>query len=1102
MWEIITSFAAGTDLTAILNLISVTALGKSATEWLISNCKEKDTPQEVFLSILIGTACDTLSTRFKNIGLLKKLQFDKNKKKLAAGYEESEVFDYFSKPIHLRNENLEEFYQNLFASWEQIIRIQELVNCSEEDLRIIFNDIAKDAVQLWNTNLQNACEKNDRLNIFVTRQNEERFSLDHSIISMQIGEILKILENYQERQENTHIDGTAYESADVHLLKQGVEEKYWEQELRISENDYISARPLSEDNGWWGKLYDILSNAPMLLVGPGGMGKTAFLAYLYQSIKHKNQNCPFQDVFLFSLDTLYSTCDMLGDPGASPLTSAENSPLLQYITRRTKEEYAQHILAAVKQQVSTEDRRPLLLILDGLSEMQLRKQRKPELYYQIINEITAISKKEEYPNIRLIVSSRAETKEEREIQAGSLPEWFQTIRLCGIHEAIVQELPLKPQIQKLLDRPMYYKHIKKCLEEGQAPTTQYHLLKEMYSAISKQMVENLPKGERPHYYEYILKFLLPNLAYHEWMWIDHKITLEVAKECCEEMVTDWPRLISYHINKGTQTKRKYDDIINDIRYYLKDTEKIMDYLVEQNQIILLENGDYVFRHQDYRDFLVAEYFIQRIEFLRENLNSRCWENEKVIRSMRLNTYGKDIMKLIYQAVDFENSFVPYFDIHSARQLESSDISSGCVLWYTTPYQLSDMSRVIGITYDKERLGKDTLYILNKLTEYACRESTRHQRPGRPVPARPLLAIHGQLKQNLIEILVKTCELILGERDYDTALKITQAANYICRRTENGVDTDPMASAIDYYIVKIYLAEFAFNGEAENLPEAFSLLYRCAIGNENLPPYRYACITMGMMLASPHPKLKGQHTFQQFMDQISNDFEESRFVTAFWMYYNALFDQRKKGEAWVIRLYPLKQMLFLLAENKVQFSPDVYNPEQIDSLNVETLSELCDNPIVCDELCGAVPEKNNLRLINRFLKEIENINEPWTCYLKGLVCFILNEDTEQARQCFQRAVQNSLSKDTIYIRAQMWLALIDGDQKSLDDWHRAGKTQAEKMSEPSSVTSFSIHTYYERDVTELYNELRGIIASVHRGKCFIAIFSDTPGGGGRNHGDIV
>ena len=872
--------------------------------------------------------------------------------------------------------------------------------------------------------------------------------------------------------------------ADEHLVRQHVKKNYWAQKILFPDGTSMDAQPSSgsDESVWWENLKSLLAQHPMFLTGPGGMGKTAFLAYLYEKIRSDESSCPYAGSFLLSLDTLISRCSCIPDVDSRPLSS-DNSPLLQHIANRAEdcsESTCGYWREFFRRPINGNEK-PVLLLLDGLSEMQSRQIEPRTLFQQILAEIAAISDKTQYPKVHVIVTSRTESDAERTAQLNSLPDYFQQAQLCGLQEPINITVPIKDQVKKLLERPMYRQHIQSCIEKGRSPTTQYQVLKEMYSALAEQMLCNVQADERTYYFAYILEFLLPILAYQEWT--NNRLTTEIVRSSCIDIITEWTPLISFLASSnpaqgcGYQRilrniplipKDGYEKILKEIRFYPQHSDKIINYLKQQQVLFHFEKDSYVFQHQDYRDFLVAEYFVQRMYYMCEVPDSRCWDSELNIRSLQINTYGKYILKLVYEAVEFPEKFLQTFLVHSKlKTLTSSDIFPGWILWYTVPYQLADMLHLVGISCTKEqekRIKEDALKILRPLSEYAFKESRMVQQSGFRQTARPILALGDLLKQDLTEILMKVCELYREQEDYNGANRMIAAAKYLnqCKQESKNL----MFSAIYHNQAMVDFHIFQTRDDPKYLTEALTLLYRCAVGNEAVPPYRFSCSLMGLLLASPHPKLGARNEFQDFL---SSNIGDDWFVHAFWFYYSALFEERKKGETWITRIYPLRQLLYLLADYKIEVNLAALGGVPLEYVDIQNLySDFSGGAIVEVGPRSSIPTKENLQLIQLFLKEIEFLQVSWYDYMVGMIEYGVKGNQAAAKIAFQKMIDKAKTPQLADTRSRLWKAFLDHDLVELERAHEDGLAHTNSS---VSVTSYDVRAYYELDITALYSELK-------------------------------
>lgn len=827
---------------------------------------------------------------------------------------------------------------------------------------------------------------------------------------------------------------------------------YLEQNILIPNEDHpFSARPMEGD--WWDKLSEHLRKSPVFLTGSGGMGKTAFLKFLYNSIQTPNEDgaeIPFSCAFLLSLDTLMRQENINIAWDVPALECASESILLRRVD----------LLANSRKQTGGWKRvfehplsplfdRPVLLLLDGFNEMRgLRTSQKEKLYNRILREIRALSDLRQFPNLRIIVTSRIDRENLLVDQMKEL-EGFQHVELCGIHlppeaETAVQRYETRHQeIRTLLERPMYYLAVFDTDEEIGHFSTQFELLEIMYNRLCQQGTANLGVEQSKAPYQYIMKYLMPIIAYNDW---NGQIQLaERASEVIDQLKSWIPMIVA----DATAHAAEIVDQLNDIS---QSPNMAIKYLEEAIQMLYLEDGQFHFCHQDYRDYLAAKYFLQRLDHMKREPYAEQWTQKSVIDSLSLNTYSTDIIRLIYQAVSFTDSerpreYIERFQIENWA-FAYDDIPPGYILWYTIAYQLCDMRGLEGVKYAGTNLSEDTLEIMKPLLQ--CVE--REVKPKRP----PDL-----LLQNLIETLMKCCELYRAKNDYQQARKVVQAARYFLEKdTEISV---LMRNVVEYNDFRLDMAEFLAGNQEIALDEALTKLEHSACQGT---PFRYACNTLGMLLVSPHPAIKELPEFIQFRDELLRG--QAPEVQAFWLHYAAVFDPRKKGEDWLPRMYSLRQMLYLLAENKVSV---IDMPiDVLRQIDLHKLKEWCSTHVVIPDTDQSLPGSNNCILIKRFLDEVEGVPEEqkdWMRYLQALIDWRLDEGITH-EDSVDKAIGVLEKADQKDVRAQLLLAFLQGKNQELLPLYKRYQPQGGNL--PADIGGYSVSTYYSRDIGRVYNTL--------------------------------
>lgn len=809
--------------------------------------------------------------------------------------------------------------------------------------------------------------------------------------------------------------------ADRHLLLRQVKGECWAQTFSFNNStDLFPARPDDSDpvaqEKWWMKLSQQLDVGPIFLIGPGGIGKSAFLAYLYQTIEQQPRKCPFGGVFLLSLDTLLSGNKIEIDSDGAPFSNPDNSILLSHIANRAGgDNTCEDWRTMLKWGTLRTANKPILLLLDGLNEMRSRKLTRENVYQHIVNEIAALSNRKEFRNTRLIITSRIEatgnkaTSESQE-QLNDLPteEYdgevnFQICTLNGISLNLPESGSLSKEMRELLRRPMYYKHFL----NRTAPSTRYDALKDMYQVLSEQSIGNLGTCDlsRKRRRKCVFEILLPVIAYH--FWADRDSSKKALRRSYKEFVEKCTLLLI----ADQFTCSNVSEAVNFARAVCKEADNL---LKQQEQILTLSNGQYIFRHQDYRDYLVAEYFLQRLNYLQPASNG-CELDDDV------------------------------------------DLTPACILWYTIAYQLSDLKGLTGVTYEGN-LQEDTLSVLKPLVDYALEETVHVGVRHRHVNNKILPTLSSKLKFHLTEVLMKACELYRNKGNYSRALEITKAAMCVYNNHPR-----TMASVINHNIAMVHLYTFMASGDAQELSNSLRTLRKCAEGSLTIPPYRYSCNVFALMLVSPHPKLKAQPAYEKFVTALSK--ETPLPIRAFWAYYDAIFDERKQGEDWQLRLYSLRQLLFLLAENKVK----AVLGADFDLVTIENLANMAYDNITVPDPESPLPTADSLRLIRTLLKKFERFDEGWIHYLNGLICFYIDKNLEKAHHEFNLAYKSSDQKD---LRSALWLAYLNRNRQKLHRIYKVGLENKKHGIENANmkITSYHVGEYYERDIGRLYRAL--------------------------------
>lgn len=1036
--EILLQLIAGSPIiVGTLNIAGLTEIGAN----FINKFRTAPLPAELFYSLFFNVGYGALLEAAKKDSLVKSLRIAARKRKICRTEIVISVkdLDYVFQGMPHENEDYISIYFDYFFSEVQ----RELQDfdpkiLESETVDKLISSAKEKVLDNWEPKLSAMCEQYPQLKDYIDNKRFNQMGL------MFTGESIP----------KPVCGADAHYSQNLNL-ERDQKSSYLEQYILFSNKmeTKLTARPMEQSRDWWDRLSMQLGQAPLFLTGPGGMGKTNFLKFLYNFIRTSdkdNVEIPFSCAFLLSLDTLMRQENIHIAWDVPVLEYASESILLQRIDLLAgSKRQAEGWKSVFKHSSNTLFVRPVLLLLDGFNEMRgLRTFQREKLYNRIIQEIRALSDLQQFSNLRLIVTSRTDRENLLEDQMKEL-EGFQHAELCGIHlppeaEATVQRYETRYQeIRALLERPMYYLAVFDTDEEIGRFSTQFELLEIMYNRLCQQGTVNLGVELSRAPYQYVMKYLMPIIAYNDWKG---QIQLaEHANEVIDQLKSWIPIIVADSITHATEIVDQLSDILQRPNMAIK-------YLEEAIQMLYFEDGQFHFRHQDYRDYLVAKYFLQRLDYMKREPYAEQWTQQNVVDSLSLNTYSTNIIRLIYQALSFTDSerpreYIERFQIKNWA-FAYTDIPPGYILWYTTAYQLCDMRGLEGVKYAGTNLSEDTLEIMKPLLQ--CVE--REVKPERP----PDL-----LLQNLIETLMKCCELYRVKNDYQQARKVVQSARYFLEKdTEISV---LMRNVVEFNDFRLDMAEFLAGNQEIALDKTLTKLEHSACQGT---PFRYACNTLGMLLVSPHPAIKELPEFIQFRDELLCG--QAPEVQAFWLHYAAVFDPRKKGEDWLPRMYSLRQMLYLLAENKVTVSDMPI--DVLRQIDLHNLKEWCSTHVVISDTDQSLPGANNCILIRRFLDEVEGIPEEqkgWMRYPQALVDWQLEEDgTHEDR--VGKAIASLEKADQNDVRAQLLLAFLRKQNQELLPLYK--RYQPREGSLPADIGGYSVSTYYSRDIGRVYNTL--------------------------------
>lgn len=1029
-------------LVGSINLLTFLSFVRGFTLSIVKRFLKEPSPDELFWSLFLGSGFHTLRAVITKQGHISRITKYLKEKDLAEQITLSP--DDLTILFQYAPRQQEEMIRNYFSFFfTQIVQgLADLDMLSQAELNSILREAQEEAWTNWKSCLREACQQYPSLLGYIQQKKLDQLAL------LTTGEIIPC-----------PVCG-----ADAHFIALMAGQSTVEQQTDggrryLTQNIYdpdgqiwLSARPDDNPLDWWKSFMTKLDEGPLFLTGPGGMGKTSFLRALYHAISQEEVETNFCCALLLSLDTMMREPTPELHRDIAPLTDPSKSVLFRRIalvTNTPGQERGWKNVFLQKRPILFDQ--PVLLMLDGLNEMKGQAtQDKLLLYHQILDEINCLSNKEHYPNVRIVVTSRIDRENLLQSQLSVLHRFHHMV-LGGVTLPpelsaflLEQRITLSHTMSELLKRPMYCWAVYDMLNDDSLPSTQFQLLDQMYRRLCRQGEINIADQAHLPCLQHLMEYFVPILAYADWKGAP--LEADLIRDQYRNFL-QWIPMIAHN----TDT---YDlDIQDQLRPITQNPSLIAKYLCETMQLLIWEDGSFSFCHQDYRDFLVAKYFLQRMEYMWQKPHSPLWLKEEVVDTLCLNTYSTSIMHLIYQAVSFslppdeweDTCFVQEF----CRDVDwkKSGIPAGHVLWYTTAYQLVDMRGLEDVPYGGKDLSTDALRVLDPLVSYVQSEAASLGRT---------IHLSGRLLQNLIEILMKCCELYRSRNNYQKARGITGAARHIL---SYNTDTSFMENLVNHNESKVIFTNFLAHGTDEELDIALELLVHSTSDHD--APCRFACNTLAMLLTSPHPKIRSNPVFQNFCQVYLKD--SSPEVCAFWLYYDAMFDPRKAGEDWQPRIYSLRQLLYLLSDHKVCVTG--LTSAQLEYCSIQDLKDRYRCCITPPQTDSSFPPIENILLIRRFLTEIRDIeakNTQWKHYMQGLsALYFQPPNIEGAKAELKKAGEQD-------VRAQMLLAYLDKDKKKMR--LRYQDLRPKQCVFPQDIGQYCVWAYYDRDITKIYRDL--------------------------------
>lgn len=537
------------------------------------------------------------------------------------------------------------------------------------------------------------------------------------------------------------------------------------------------------------------------LQGEGGMGKSTFLRVLHAAAiqEREKKSSAISAVFHLSLATV--TMAML--EAFREKAALFDGSLLWYCVCWGDESYYRSDV--VQPEIAGEKRKPVVLLLDGLQEME----DSPELMRCVLEDLERLSRQQ---GLFVIVTSRLP------LSGARLQQAFCAARLTGTPEEyrlrLTGKCKIPQEMEMLLHRPLYYNLFRRLLEGGgsrsaQLLTTRYDLLSCVLEEDVRRQLAAVAEEERVKDV-YLLMYVLPKLA--------RRLT-QLGKRGLHEadMRTQLEGIALRAAQEPELSRRLCARLADDPQLpelpELPPAERQLMYLLEFGWLVI-RDGLCTFCHQEHQDFLTAR--LLRAELLLTG-ESCLMSAPGTLPEVQLNQPAAVIDMLreglfrdgVAEGLAACAGYLP--QVQYADELTPPIIACAEALRQLAEYMRLPVREHAGLL----------LTYLRRVTD--CLEDVDETETEQPP----------ELLGRLRGVLQKTVQLMRLQGDYAPALKLLE-----------GWDASlPLRHAK----AKLLLEYAMSGGGTEALREGLGLLQECA-GQE----YYFSCSLQGMLLSAPHP----------------------------------------------------------------------------------------------------------------------------------------------------------------------------------------------------------------------------------------------------------
>lgn len=697
----------------------------------------------------------------------------------------------------------------------------------------------------------------------------------------------------------------------------------------------------------------------ILIVAPGGQGKSLFLTMLEEkALENKQNEGHYENIIRIELTDLFSLSanEVVAD-------SKEGHILGHLIKYESNNDAYKAFLKKKEKNPGNDTNGKILLLLDGLNELSASSDFK--MVNAILDELEYINRN--WTHTTIVMTTRP-AKENKKILSG-----YCHCKLSGTpQEKLTAFLSsnecISDEIKSLAEIPMYYNILAKT-KNTEKVKTKYDLLFRIYLERYNQS-----RKDGDSFFAFFV--LAPFIAQAIHDNPKNKINLSTAKAIAEKLEKiNYESFLQTALDECGLGALLYEPNLTNACSILFHNGPIKYIVNESHSPFVFSNDEYKIFHDDIRDFLLAFRVIITIKVMRASLEEGQFdfikglylnlnlkdEPTELIKSKLMITTGKDIEKSLSELYSVLNEF---------------PITPQLIIFAHTLFLISDYLNLgeeavepthkilVGFTERIVRLVKQDNFSFGLLNNNENFDSADQQR----------------CIDAMLDIISKHCEYYRRNEMFVEGIELANVAEHI--QSNNDAITNQKGKLL----LLMYQSHMKDSKEYELSKlgiDSYTELYfesRRVLDKAVSHDFNLSVNLVAMLNSVPAPFL-----FEDQSNQITFD-----FVKAFDLCRSLIFTTQKKNYTAKEICYAVRQAVGLLIKGYVKFNPEFEKYEKRDPGR---------NSVIIGDRNTLLLDSNTLSLAEELLEKAEGMSLAALNYYRGIISFYKG-DISSAKKHFE------------------------------------------------------------------------------------------------------